>query len=97
MAGVLSEILCPIRSKALGACVRLRSFSSGFQHEADHGYLRHSHHPVSAVVGCLYIFDLMTFDARKRMMLKFGSAIALLGVCAALVKLLMGRMKEQQD
>ena len=50
-----------------------------------------------AIVGCLYIFDVMTFDASMSIVLKFGAAIVLLGVCTALVKVLMGAKTESQD
>ena len=43
-----------------------------------------------AVVGCLYIFDVIALAAAKSYMLKFGAAIILLGICSALIALLMG-------
>ncbi len=42
-----------------------------------------------AIVGCLYIFDVIEFATASSYLLKFGGAIVLLGVCAALVSLLM--------
>jgi hypothetical protein len=50
-----------------------------------------------AIVGCLYIFDVMTFEASRSAALKFAAAIVLLGVCAAALKALVGGNKEQQD
>ena len=42
-----------------------------------------------AIVGCLYIFDMIELATATSYMLKFGGAIVLLGACAALVSLLM--------
>lgn len=50
-----------------------------------------------AVVGSMTIFDVMTFEAAMSTALKFGAAILLLGVCAALATLFTGGKKEQQD
>lgn len=50
-----------------------------------------------AIVGSLYIFDVMNFEKSSSTMLKFGAAIVLLGVCAALISALMGSKKEPQD
>jgi len=50
-----------------------------------------------AIVGCLYIFEMMTLEAAKSSMLKFGAAIVLLGVCAAAVSMLMRGKKGAQD
>ncbi len=52
---------------------------------------------ILACVGCLYIFDVMTFEASKSLALKSATAIALLGVSAALIKLLVSGRKEPQD
>lgn len=40
-------------------------------------------------VGCLYIFDVMSFDAARTTVLEVGAAIVLLGLCAAAIKALM--------
>ena len=48
-----------------------------------------------AVVGCMYIFDVLSFDASKTAVLKIGGAIVLLGVCSALITLLMRVNKGQ--
>ena len=42
-----------------------------------------------AIVGCLTIFGVIEFATATSYMLKFGGAIVLLGVCAALVSLLV--------
>lgn len=52
---------------------------------------------ILAIVGCLYIFEVMTFEASISAALKSTAAIALLGVCAALIKLLVSGKKEQPD
>jgi hypothetical protein len=44
-----------------------------------------------AIVGCLFIFGVMELESATSILLKFGGAIVLLGVCAALVTLLMGK------
>jgi len=46
-----------------------------------------------ALVGCLVIFDVMDIDKGLDTMLKFGGAIALLGVCAGAISALMGVKK----
>ena len=46
-----------------------------------------------ALVGCLVIFEVMDIDKGLDTMLKFGGAIALLGVCSAAVSALMGAKK----
>ena len=40
-------------------------------------------------VGCLYIFDVMSFDSAKSTVLEVGAAIVLLGLCAAAIRALM--------
>ena len=50
-----------------------------------------------AIVGCLYIFDLMSFEDSKSVLLKTLGAIVLLGGCTALIKLLMGNKEESPD
>lgn len=40
-------------------------------------------------VGCLYIFDVMSFDAATTTVLEVTAAIVLLGLCAAAIKALM--------
>ena len=47
-----------------------------------------------SIVGCLTIFDLMAVDTAVDVTLKFGGVILLLGICAALIKVLMGSRKE---
>ena len=42
-----------------------------------------------AIVGCLYIFGVIELAAATSYLLKFGGAIVLLGICSALVSLLM--------
>ena len=48
-----------------------------------------------AIVGCMYIFDVISLAAAKSYMLKFGAAIVLLGICSALVALMMGNEKQE--
>ena len=50
-----------------------------------------------AIVGCLYIFDLMSFEDSKSVLLKTLGAIVLLGGCTALIKLLMSNREESTD
>jgi len=50
-----------------------------------------------AIVGSMVIFDAMGIDAAQSVVLKFGGAIVLLGVCSALVIMLMGGSKDTQD
>ena len=42
-----------------------------------------------AVTGCLAIFGVISFDLSRSIVLKVGAAIALLGVCTALIVLLV--------
>ncbi len=51
---------------------------------------------MSAVVGLLVIFDMMSFDSGMTNMLKYGGAIALLGVASALISLMMGSKKGEE-
>jgi hypothetical protein len=44
-----------------------------------------------AIVGCLFIFGVMELESATSILLKFGGAILLLGACAALATLLMGK------
>jgi hypothetical protein len=44
--------------------------------------------------GCLYIFDVLSFESARSGILKFGSAIILLSVCAAIITLMMGGRKD---
>ena len=46
-----------------------------------------------AAVGCLLIFDVVSFDTAKSSVIKFGSAIVLLGGCSALLSLVMRRRR----
>jgi len=50
-----------------------------------------------AIVGCMVIFDVMSMESAESVVLKFGGAIVLLGVCSALVMMLMGGDKDSQD
>jgi hypothetical protein len=50
-----------------------------------------------AIVGCMTIFDLMSFDSAVSVMLKFGGAIVLLGACAAALTALIGGKTDPQD
>jgi hypothetical protein len=50
-----------------------------------------------AIVGCLYIFDVMAFEAAKSLLLKTEAAIILLGGCTALITLLMSSKQESSD
>ncbi len=50
-----------------------------------------------AGVGCLYVFEVMTYDASMDIATKFGAALLLLGICTAAVTFLMGRTKTSQD
>ncbi len=47
-----------------------------------------------AVVGCMVIFDVISMASAESIVLKFGGAIVLLGVCSALVMMLMGSKSE---
>lgn len=48
----------------------------------------------AATVGCLYIFDILSFEDSVSSLLKVVAAIVLLGGCSALVALLMPTDKE---
>ena len=50
-----------------------------------------------AIVGCLYIFDVMSFEDSRSVLLKSLGAIVLLGGCTALIKLLMSSKEESPD
>lgn len=50
-----------------------------------------------AIVGSMYIFEMMSMESAISNLLKFGAAILLLGVCSAIGVLLMGSKKESQD
>jgi hypothetical protein len=50
-----------------------------------------------AIVGCLYIFDVMSLENSRSVLLKTLGAIVLLGGCTALIKLLMGSKEESSD
>ena len=52
---------------------------------------------ILAIVGCLAVFGVMPGDQLMSIALKSTAAIILLGVCAALIKLLVSGSKEQQD
>jgi hypothetical protein len=51
---------------------------------------------MSAVVGLLVIFEMMSFESGMSNMLKFGGAIALLGIASALISLMMGSKKGEE-
>ena len=48
-----------------------------------------------AIVGCLYIFDMMSAETSISTALKVGGAIVLLGACSAAIRALMGGNKDQ--
>jgi len=47
-----------------------------------------------AIVGCLYIFEFLSFEYAVDTLLKVVAAIVLLGGCSALVLFLTGSKKE---
>jgi len=47
-----------------------------------------------AIVGCLYIFEVLSYENSVSIVLKAVSAIVLLGGCSALITFLMGSKKE---
>jgi len=49
---------------------------------------------LAGIIGCLTIFDLMAVATAVDIGIKFGAVILLLGICAALIKVLMGSQKE---
>jgi len=49
-----------------------------------------------AMVGSLYIFDIKTWDESMDLLVKIESAIVLLGICSALISLLI-RMKSRTN
>jgi hypothetical protein len=51
---------------------------------------------MAAVVGLLVIFEMMSFESGVTSMLKYGGAIAVLGVASALISLMMGSDKEKK-
>ena len=52
---------------------------------------------ILAIVGCLYIFGVMPVDQAMSVAVKSTAAIVLLGVCSALVKLLVSGTRDQAD
>jgi arginine exporter protein ArgO len=44
---------------------------------------------MAAVLGLMIIFEMMSFETGMSNMLKFGGAIALLGIASALIKVMM--------
>ncbi len=50
-----------------------------------------------AVMGCLWIFGIISFDAAASNLVKVVAAIALLGGCAAIVAILMGSKNNPPD
>ena len=52
---------------------------------------------VLAIVGCLAVFGVISGDQLMSIALKSTAAIVLLGICAALIKLLVSGRKEPQD
>lgn len=50
-----------------------------------------------ATVGCLYIFEVMTLESAGSAVTKYGSAIVLLGACAAAITFLLGRRKDHPE
>jgi hypothetical protein len=51
---------------------------------------------MAAVVGLLVIFEMMSFESGVTNMLKYGGAIAVLGVASALISLMMGSKKGEE-
>lgn len=51
---------------------------------------------MAAVVGLLVIFDMMSFESGVTNMLRYGGAIAVLGVASALISLMMGSKKGKE-
>jgi len=47
----------------------------------------------AAIVGCLYIFELMSYEDAISNLLKVGGAILLLGACSAAISALMSAKK----
>lgn len=47
----------------------------------------------SALVGCLFIFDVMSYEDAMSNLLKVVGVILLLGVCSAVITALMGAKK----
>ena len=50
-----------------------------------------------AVFGCLYIFGMMSYENALTNLLKVVAAIVLLGVCSAVIGLLMGGKNKSPD
>ena len=50
-----------------------------------------------AIMGSLYIFEVIPVDELQDLSIKAGAAILLLGGCSALIALLTGRKKEAPD
>ena len=50
-----------------------------------------------AIMGSLYIFEVVPVDTLQDLTIKAGAAILLLGGCSALIALLTGRKKEAPD
>lgn len=50
-----------------------------------------------ATIGCLLIFDVVSFETARSSAIRFGSAIVLLGGCVALLNLVIGRGKQPRD
>ncbi len=48
---------------------------------------------MAAVLGLLVIFEMMSFESGVTNMLKYGGAIAVLGVASALIAFMMGSDK----
>ena len=48
----------------------------------------------TATMGCLYLFEVMSFDAAMTGLMKIVGAIVLLGGCSALIALLLRANKE---
>jgi hypothetical protein len=48
-------------------------------------------------VGCLYIFDVLSFETSKSVIVEFGAAVVLLGLCSAGVMLLLRSRRGGDD
>jgi len=50
-----------------------------------------------AIVGCLFIFEVMSFDDASSTLLKVVGGILLLGACSAAITALMGATKNSRS
>jgi len=52
---------------------------------------------MAAVLGLLVIFEMMSFETGIMNMLKFGGAIAVLGIASALISLMMKSRNDSEN